>query len=325
MNIVDFWKQAVTHREDYIELKKDKFADYLTQHVPNWREQVKDKKLWPELHCQTRGGIGEMPFFFAILEVAGIEYAYYLIENSKKYYEWNSALRYCLRYMSTEWNNFPEAVKKKIIHFHLGSFLRACRKDIQIWKNLSAEWKQEILNDVAYKENLHCSDLLLFNLWEKELDLKPLPYILFRTKCFRIAQLNYSIYFEDRDPDIWLKDLTPEERERKYKEELKTAIQQWDVPTLTQDELGGFKMFTPSKRITDIWKIALQANDAEFATAIDKVISSIRKSLSIPLRRANIQRITKTALNQYRTNAVMEKWRDDDSLTTLLLELDEED
>jgi len=140
MNIIEFWKKEVSTRNHYSQYDREEFLKKLEENVPDWREQVKDKNIWPDLHMQG-SNINETVYLDVILEEAGLEYAYFLIENKKfsSHIDAHCALHYCRKRISTDWNNFPEIVKDEILQYCSRDFSMECYNNLSLWNSLTVK------------------------------------------------------------------------------------------------------------------------------------------------------------------------------------------
>ena len=74
MNIVDYWKNLVSKCQSYKDFcSNEEFIEKLNENVPDWRLQVKDKNLWPELHSYSQN-VAET-YVSLIINEAGLDFA----------------------------------------------------------------------------------------------------------------------------------------------------------------------------------------------------------------------------------------------------------
>ena len=257
MNIIDFWKEYVAERSHYSQYDKKDFLQALSTNVPNWKEQIKNRDIWPDLHCYGRN-INESLFVDVIVEEAGIDFACYLAENATTFMDEVSAMSYCTKRISSNWSSFPHAVQEKILTYKLKEFLDECLRNADLWANLSAEQKASVLKKAEQAERSYVFDIMLFNLWSNELNYKDTPYVQFSTSMFK--HLKEELLNENDT-----------QRRRESLRHLECRLGGWDMPLV-------YKVFTclrytPSQKLSEIKQVAI---DDESARQIDAVINQIR-------------------------------------------------
>ena len=97
MNVVDYWKNLVVKCQSYKDFcSSEDFIEKLNENVPDWRLQVKDKNLWPELHSHSQN-VAESYYLSVIINEAGLDFAYFLIQRQwgKKHLDASQGLSYC--------------------------------------------------------------------------------------------------------------------------------------------------------------------------------------------------------------------------------------
>ena len=141
----------------------------LNADVPDWRLQILNKEIWPDLHCYSTNAM-ELDYFDIIMIKAGVEFAAFLVET-----KWDVlildavyALKFCAERVLAHWNDFSDFVKDKILLHELYVFLTKCHCRPEIWMSLTAEQKDSLLKELEYHEKAYISDLLMFNLWSRE-------------------------------------------------------------------------------------------------------------------------------------------------------------
>ena len=252
MNIIEFWKNYVADKTHYSQYDKKDFLEALSANVPDWKEQVKNKEIWPDLHSQG-DNIAEPPFTDVIIEQAGLEFAYYLTltENqwALKHFDASSALDFCVKHLSSNWNEFPDAIKSKILKFHLKEFLMECNTDLTLWENLSKEHKSLVLDEAKDSEKNYLSDLTTYLLWSKELNFKKSQYVFFITSHFNHIMDNI---FREQEHG---------EHRRPIQGMTESLLQGWDMPSIVEQD--GIMEYVPSKKLRELEQIVKQTQDEE--------------------------------------------------------------
>lgn len=268
MNIIEFWKNYVAGKTHYSQYDKKDFLEALSANVPDWKEQVKNKEIWPDLHSQG-DNIAETPFTDVIIEQAGLEFAYYLTENQwgLKHLDASRALDFCVKHISSNWNEFPDAIKSNILKFHLQEFLMECNTDLTLWKNLSKEHKSLVLEEAKDSEKNYFSDLTTYLLWSKELNFKKSPYVFFITSHF-----NHIM-------DDILREQEHGERRRQIQDMTEHLLQGWDIPSIV--EQNGIMEYEPSKKLRELEHIIEQASDENSLNFIHSVKSNIENIMTL--------------------------------------------
>lgn len=267
MNIIEFWKNYVAGKTHYSQYDKKDFLEALSANVPDWKEQVKNKEIWPDLHSQG-DNIAEPPFTDVIIEQAGLEFAYYLTENQwgLKHLDACSALDFCVKHISSNWNEFPDAIKSKILKFHLQEFLMECNTDLTLWKNLSKEHKSLVLEEAKDSEKNYFSDLTTYLLWSKELNYKKSPYVFFITSRFKHIMGNI------------LREQEHGEHRRQIQGMTESLLQGWDMPSIIEH---GIMEYEPSKKLRELKHIIEQTSDESSIKYINSVKSDIKNVMTL--------------------------------------------
>ena len=255
MNIINFWKDYIIGKTNS-QYDRNEFLQALNTNVPDWKEQVKNKDLWPELHSQGNF-INECDYTNVIIEEAGLEFACYLVENQwgKRHLDASSALSFCVNHISTDWEDFPIKVKEKILLHELSSFLKECQQNPSLWAGLDKGLKDIVLNEADSSERAYISDLLLYSLWSKKLNYEDTPYVRFVTDEF--------IHLKDgikRDPNGG----------RHYAH----MLQRWEMPSISED-LGHLR-YQPSSKLNAIKIVTSHAEDYDSVSFIQALENSIR-------------------------------------------------
>ena len=257
MNIIDFWKDYVSERTHYSQYDRNDFLQALANNVPNWKEQVKNRDIWPDLHCYGRN-INETIYTDVIIEEAGIEYACYLAENATTFMDEASGLSYCTRHISSNWSSFPRKVQDKILSLRLKQFLDECLRNADLWKNLSTEQKASVLREAEQSERSYVFDIMLFNLWSNELNYKDTPYVHFVSPTFQ--HLKEELSYE-----------TDMRRRQDILRHMESRLGGWNMPTVSN--VFTRLHYTPSERLSTIQQVAI---DEESAQQVDAAIRQIR-------------------------------------------------
>lgn len=263
MDIIEFWKNYISNNEANHSYNRQDFLEALSTNVPDWKEQVKNKEIWPDLHSQGQY-INETLFTDVIIEQAGLEFAYYLTENqwALKHFDASSALDFCVKHISSNWNEFPDSIKNKILEFHLKEFLSECGINLTLWKNLSEKQKSLVLEEAKDTEKSYFSDIATYMLWSKELNFKKSPYIIFITQRFN--HIMDDILREQEHGDG--------RRQTQYMTE--SLLQGWDMPSIV--EQNGIMEYEPSKKLRELEHIIEQASDESSINYINSVKSDIK-------------------------------------------------
>ena len=264
MNIVDYWKNIVTNCQSSKDFgNSEEIIEKLNENVPDWRLQVKDRNLWPELHSYSLN-IAESYYVSVIINEAGLDFAYYLTQSQwgKKHLDACQALTYCCRHIN-EWNSFPVFVKEKVLDCELRTYLNECLQNENIWQSLTEEQKRNILDTLAIEEEKYVSDVLLFKLWAEELDYKQTPYIIFETDIFK-RTFEEIIHQRDRDD--------------RNIEMIEHRLRGWDIPEV-RVVLDSVLSYHPSEKLQMLKEVAESCNDQSSITIIDKIISKIQSRL----------------------------------------------
>ena len=260
MNIVDFWKESVAEKTHYSQFDENEFLQALNVNVPDWREQVKNKEIWPDLHLYSKN-VGEGGYLKLIINEAGVDFACFIVEHhwDGAFFNAAIALTYCAENAVLHWFNYTDFVKEKILKNDLYLFLRNCLESQDLWKSLSTVHKDLILRDLDYQEKAYLSDLLMFNIWSKELNFKKNPYVRFVTDHFK--HLLYSV-----------------ERERCSDREIERRIEKWDIPRIYDghDSLH----YNPSRKLIDIEHIASLVGDEEVKSRINTLKQEVREFIN---------------------------------------------
>ena len=258
MNIVDFWKESVAEKTHYSQFDENEFLQGLSVNVPDWREQVKNKEIWPDLQCYSNN-ICELSYLKLIINEAGVDFACFIVEHhwDGAFHNAANALTYCAENVVLHWSDFTDFVKEKILKHELYLFLRKCLESQDLWNSLGTVHKDLILRDLDYHEKAYLSDLLMFNIWSKELNFKKNPYVRFVTDHFK--HILYSV-----------EDCSDRQIERR--------IEEWDIPCIydVHDSLH----YNPSRKLIDIEHIASLVGDEEVKSRINTLKQEVRNFIN---------------------------------------------
>ena len=256
MNIIDFWKEFVSRKKHQSQLDKNEFLWMLNADVPDWRLQILNKEIWPDLHCYTTNAM-ELDYFDIIMREAGVEFAAFLVET-----KWGVlildavyALKFCAERVLTHWDDFSDFVKDKILLHELYVFLTKCNCRPEIWMSLTVEQKDSLLKDLEYHEKAYISDLLMFNIWSRELEFKKNPYVRFMTDHFK------TMYFS-------VMEFSGKGAENR--------IKVWDVPVIIDEKVR--LQCHPSMKLTLLENIAFFAGDEETTSRIEALKKEVMRS-----------------------------------------------
>ena len=160
MNVVQFWKElALSHKSDEDFYTTEEFISALDKNVPEWRQQVRNKDLWPELHTYTNY-INECFYISAIINEVGIEYACYLVEKkSEPFLDEAEGLFYVSNHLD-QWFSLSKVVQSDILELYLREFLMECSNNHDYWNSLTQEQKDSVLTTLRLEETKYVSDLL---------------------------------------------------------------------------------------------------------------------------------------------------------------------
>ena len=279
MNIVDYWKNLVKDYKSYEDFgSSETFIEQLNENVPDWRLQVKDKNLWPELHTYS-ANIAETSYVNVIIREAGLEFAFYLIQNQwKRGLNGVLGLDFCCEHIN-EWDSFPNFVKEKVLNSTrwLRPYLNECRQNVNIWKSLTEEQKSNIFDNLALNEGKYVSDILLFMLWVRELDCRESPYIIFETDHFRHCSghmLEEINHYRDRDNHYRGRNRD----NRFYEMMIEHCLREWDIPEVVV-EFDTILSYRPSEKLRMLKDVAESCDDQTSIGIIDKIIRKIQHRL----------------------------------------------
>ena len=236
MNIIDFWKDYVSERTHYSQYDRNDFLQALADNVPNWKEQVKNRDIWPDLHCYGRN-INETIYTDVII-----------------------GLSYCTKHISSNWSSFPRAVQDKILSFHLKQFLDECLRNADLWKNLSTEQKASVLREAEQSERSYVFDIMLFNLWSNELNYKDTPYVHFVSPTFQ--HLKEELSYE-----------TDMRRRQDILRHMESRLGGWNMPTASN--VFTRLHYTPSERLSTIQQVAIDDESAQQVDAAIRQIRNL--------------------------------------------------
>ena len=266
MNIVDYWKELVSKCQSAKDFGVGQdFVKKLDENVPDWRQQVKDRNLWPDLHSYT-ANFGDLSYFKVILREAGLDFAYYLIQNQwgKRHIEASLAISYCLEQCNL-WNSFPDYVQEKVLEVDslLRTFLNECQQNVDVWSLLTEKQKSSIIDNLAKNEEKYVSDILLFKLWGDEFNYKVSPYIIFKTDHFKhIAE---EIVCNSNRDDF-------------FERMIEHRLEGWDIPRV--DLMHGiFWAYTPSEKLKRLKNVAQSCMDETNLDKINSIANSIQNQL----------------------------------------------
>ena len=264
-NIVDFLKNEVAIRNN-TQFNRDEFVQLLNENVPDWREQVKDKSLWPDLHTQS-SYVNEKCFLDVIIEEAGLEYASYLIETQwgKRHLDASAALDYCARNIMTDLQNMPETVIDKILLFKQREFLNECLANTNLWNSLSCEKRFNFVDYICKEEMDYCWDIMLFMIWKDVLNYEDNKYIVFRSEKFSRIQKRIIATMQRNQSRGGLE------------ENIEHLLSDWDCPSITND--GIVLDYAQSLRLQWLRNVVLAVGDTKSSNAISTVVENIKEKI----------------------------------------------
>lgn len=260
MNIINYWKELVANCHSYEDfVSSEEFIKKLNENVPDWKQQVKDKNLWPDLHSYT-WNIGESSYTSAIIAEAGLEFAFYLIQKGGGNLDDVLALDFCCKHLNL-WNSFPCNIKEKVLDFRLRNFLRECQQNIIIWQSLTEGEKNRIFDNLATEEENYILDLLLFRLWADKLNYEESPYIKFKTDHFRHVEREIT-HRKERD-------------NRFFDDRINHMIERWEIPGIDLQH-HNYLSYTPSRKLQLLKEVAESCNDQQSITTLDNIVNKIK-------------------------------------------------
>lgn len=263
MNIIEFWKEKESKCTNF-DFDATDFRNALDENVPDWKEQIRDKSIWPELHSNC-SFINACIYTEVIIEELGYEFACYLMENPENTHGLDTycALTYCAKHIQTDWTNYPEKVQNNLLDNNLKDFFRACNTNSNLWQLLSDVQKQNVIQTAANAEKNYVSDLLLLNLWQNELNFRKSPYLVFETQLFK---------------DLARKIVSARQNNRRELNRLDSLLRRWEFPqiNLLMNNLN----YTPSEKISDLRHVIHAANDSNAESYLEKEVDSIRNKIS---------------------------------------------
>ena len=271
MKVSELWREEVEKRNHYSQYDKDEFIQILNTRCPDWKEQIKDEAIWPELHSYG-ANVRETMYLAVFLEELGLKFACYLMEHPDKgILDSACAADYCSKHIATHWAEFPDKVKSQMLNGYLPTFLSACRGDISLWKSLSASQKKMVLDRVKTDEPNYVSDYLLFLMWAKELNFRDAGYLVFATEEFR------------RAAEMIIRDQEREPRREDYFRRIEHRIANWDIPRIIVHHVAVLAAnhrdleYVPSKRLQTLIDVAKLAGDEESLAVLEKVQRAIEE------------------------------------------------
>lgn len=192
MKVSEFWKQHVNGR-GVDGFDREEFVSSLTVSVPDWREEIRNEDIWPELHSQG-SNINEVAYTKIFIDELGLEYAFFLIRDQwgKRHHDASCALEYCVRYIITDWDKYPDFVREKILSCKLKDFLLVCVNNPWLWNQLSETEKCGVVWTAISEEKNYVMDVMMFNVWKNELSFKETPYVLFMTDEMKSMAREFS-------------------------------------------------------------------------------------------------------------------------------------
>lgn len=116
MNIIDFWKSEVYRWADDSGFDKEAFLKALSEEVPDWKEQIRDKSIWPDLKPQSNA-LHEVEMMKIMIEELGTKFACYFIETRIEPIYGRArmaAIDYCLEHAENEWDSYSDEVKREV-------------------------------------------------------------------------------------------------------------------------------------------------------------------------------------------------------------------
>ena len=187
MNVPELWREEVEKRDHYSQYDKDEFIQILNTRCPDWKQQIRDEAVWPDLHCYGTI-INELLYLDVILEELGLKFAYYLVEHGDQMFvESISGADYCGKHIAAHWAEFPLMVKNEMLTYrYLPVFLDACRNDASLWNSLSAGQKKIVLDRVGSDEPRYASYVRAALIREKEKAFQKSPADARRLTEYRI-------------------------------------------------------------------------------------------------------------------------------------------
>lgn len=284
MNVIEIWKAEVAKRNHYSQYDKEEFVKILNTQCPDWREQIRDKRIWKDLHTYG-SNVNETLYLDVFLEELGLEYAYFMTNCQKGILDAVSALNYCCEFIGTDWKDFPLDVKERILEHHLPAFLNESKQNAGLWNSLTDLQKKSVLDEAILMESKYVSDLIVYLIWKNELKCKNTPYLVFQTSRFKHTVEEIRRINERRNDD------TDENRRRHDEDFLEREfdfhLRSFDIPKIDSERVPavmaaqglGRLSYTPSDKISLLRDAAEVANDSASVKVIDKALGDIRSEV----------------------------------------------
>ena len=288
MDVVDYWKQYIeTHNA--FSLNRDEFREGLISCVPDWKNQIRDRSLWPNLTGHSRY-INESTLFRVILEELGIEFANFVIETEWgiRHMEACASLDYCASRIHSNWNDFSNITKRRILEFHLKNFLDCAVENHSLWSSLEDSFKNSLIGEAISCEKDYISDILLFKIWKEELHFSDSSYIYFVTNEFKYR---YRDIIDTMNQDRERRDEMQNRGRIRRNARMYRIPEGWDVPLLSfgrDEEDHDDPMFMsrglnhhrpdyhPSRKIQQIQEVLNFAGDQENLSKLRSAIMNIQ-------------------------------------------------
>ena len=187
MKVSELWREEVEKRDHYSQYDKEEFVQILNTRCPDWKEQIRDEAVWPELHLYG-ANLNETLYLDVFLDELGLKFAYYLVEHGDQMFvESISGADYCCKHIATHWAEFPLIVKNEMLTYrYIPVFLDACRNDASLWNSLSADQKRIVLDRVESDEPRYASYVRAALIREKERAYRKSPADARRLTEYRI-------------------------------------------------------------------------------------------------------------------------------------------
>jgi hypothetical protein len=266
MKVSELWREEVEKRDHYSQYNKEEFVQILNTRCPDWKEQIRDEAVWPELHLYG-ANLNETLYLDVFLEELGLKFAYYLVAQQDKHFLASvCAADYCSKHIATHWAEFPDVVKNEMLKDrYLRAFLKACLDDASLWNSLSAEQKKKMLDKLENDEPRYVSDHLLFLMWSHDLNYGDSQFLFFDTEDFRRAVRDFRRR-EERDPH----------REEDIRM-IEHQISRWDIPYVTTRQAAALAYrygpigYVPSRKLQLLTDVAEFAGDKESLAVLNRL------------------------------------------------------
>jgi len=203
MKVSDFWKEYQQGRK-WSDFDANEFISLLSENVPDWREQIKDKSIWPELHTYANSG-NDGVCLLEIIKELGVEFACFILETPPSYFDEKIAINYCVDNIDANWKKYQKNVRERVVKCRTWEYFDACNRNPNIWFGLDLNERKEYVEYIIESEKILFHDVLMFNLWKSGMNFQGNPYLKFSTGIFRLLKSEIvGNYFDASNSNTFL-------------------------------------------------------------------------------------------------------------------------